>query len=182
VLKTPENTATAAAAATSTPTTAASVTPTPTLPATPVLPSPTLAAPTATVRYPDGRRFIFFYDQTAFYLLQVDGEVGPVSYLTFERLNDKDKPAITFEGSIWAKYSAITKPGWCMQVLIAGKGEYDRPPQCSDQYLSTRYLAEKDKSIFWTTPPDFEYFRVLWKKEEIARCEIKAGMCEVRLP
>jgi len=140
------------------------------------------AAPVPTVKYPNGKRFMFYYDDNGLYLLNLSQSIIAISYLTLERLDDSDVPLNRFEGSRWAKYYPTSKPDWCLRIEILGSPAYLRPPQCLKGYLSTRTPTRDDPTIFWTTQANSHQFRVLWKDEEVARCEIAAGTCEVFLP
>ena len=57
-----------------------------------------------------------------------------------------------------------------------------RPVPCKEHYLATRWPAATDPTIFWTRQEGSHQFHVLWGRDEIQRCEIDAGNCEVYLP
>lgn len=165
----------------------------------PVLPSATISSPTATaapvviaagpgptavptIRYPEGRRFMFYYDENSFYMLQVDGSNSPISPITFEHQDAAGVPLKTFSGRSWAKFYATTRPGNCMSIEIAGGGPFLRPDVCKNRTMSVRTPVRDDAGVFWTRGQDSTYFRVLWQDEEVARCEINAGTCEAYIP
>ena len=71
--------------------------------------------------------------------------------------------------------------------FCVGGSPYPDPPECGHgTFLSLRTPTRDDPTIFWTASEGSHQFRVLWREggqdEEIARCEIGAGTCEVFLP
>lgn len=144
--------------------------------------APSVAAVPATIKYPDGKRFILYYDENSFYMLQVTGDTTYVTNIAFERLDAQDVPLNQFAGQNWAQYYPTIKPGVCMRLEVIGSSNYLRPKQCNNQYFATRTPTRENEWLFWTKQEGSQFFRVLWKKEELARCEIAAGMCEVFLP
>ena len=73
-----------------------------------------------------------------------------------------------------------------MVIEILSSPSYLRPPECTKGYLSTRTPTRDDSVVFWTAKEGSQQFRVLWiverQEEEVARCEIGAGTCEVFFP
>jgi hypothetical protein len=74
-----------------------------------------------------------------------------------------------------------------MALRILGSPSYLDPPECgNNNFLSLRTPTRDDPTVFWTARAGSHQFRVLWREggvdEEIARCEIGAGVCEVFLP
>jgi len=140
-----------------------------------------------TVKYPNGKLFKLFYDDNSFYLLNLSDSTIPISWIAFERLGADDVPLNRFNGSRWAEFYANSVPGRCVALRILGSPEYLDPPECGHNYfLSLRTPTRQDPTIFWTTLEGSHEFRILWREggqdEEIARCEITAGTCEVFLP
>ena len=131
---------------------------------------------------PNKQRFILYYDANSFYILQVTGDKTPVSPISFERLDKLDVPSNRFSGQQWAKYYPSIEPGVCMRLEIIDSSPYLRPPECNNQYYATRTPSGGDPGIFWTPAEGSEQFRVNWENEEVARCEINAGICEIYLP
>jgi serine/threonine protein kinase len=149
------------------------------------LPTETFAPgsmPVPTVKYPNGQRFVLYYDDNSFYILQVTGDKTYVSSISFERLDKMDVPSNRFSGQRWAEFYATIKPGICMRIEILNSSPYLRPPQCTNQYYATRTPTRDDPGIFWTPVEGSVKFRVNWKNEEVALCEISAGVCEIYLP
>jgi hypothetical protein len=141
-----------------------------------------------TVKYPDGKLFKLFYDDNSFYLLNLSDATIPINRVAFERLSDEDVPLNRFTGTGWAEYYGSSTPGKCVALEILGSRPYLSPPECGhNTYLSLRTPTREDPTIFWTTEEGSHQFRVLWREgggqgEEVARCEIEAGTCEVYLP
>lgn len=48
--------------------------------------------------------------------------------------------------------------------------------------MATLHPEPNDPGIFWTAEEGSTLFRVLWREEELVRCEIAVGTCEVYLP
>lgn len=142
----------------------------------------------AAIKYPDGKRFVLYYDEDSFYLLNLSDTVVPINWVAFERLSDSDEPLNRFDGSLWAKYYADSKPTWCMALMILESASHLNPPECGHNhlFLSVRTPTRKDRVVFWTAVEGSHQFRVLWREggvdEEVARCEIGAGTCEVFFP
>lgn len=149
---------------------------------------PQSATALPTVKYPDGKRFMLFYDNNSLYFLNLSESTIPINWVAFERMSDADIPLNRFEGNLWARYYSESKPGWCTALEILDSGPYLKPPECGHEnlFLSLRTPVRSDEGIFWTSQQDSNQFRVLWREggndEEVARCEIGAGMCEVFLP
>jgi len=140
-----------------------------------------------TVKYPDGKPFKLFYDDNSFYLLNLSDTAIPINRVAFERLSDEDVPLNRFNGTRWAEFYANSTPDKCVVIQILGGSPYLDPPECGQgAFLSLRTPTRDDPTIFWTSNEGSHQFRVLWREggqdEEIARCEIGAGTCEVFLP
>lgn len=171
--------------------------------ATPTLESPTFSAgaqssepltatsPAAllsTAKYPDGRRFKLFYDENGFYLLNLSDTTIPISWIAFERLGTDDTPLNRFNGSRWAEFYSESRPGWCTAIKILQSASHLDPPECDhdNMYLSVRTPSRGDPTIFWTAVEGSREFRILWREgdedEEVARCKIGVGTCDVYFP
>ena len=140
-----------------------------------------------TVKYPDGKLFMLFYDDNSLYLLNRSDTAIPINRVAFERLSDQDVPLNRYNGTRWAAFYPDSKPGKCVALEILGSPPYLDPPECGrGTFLSLRTPTREDSTIFWTAQEGSHQFRVLWrtggKDEEIGRCEIGAGTCEVWLP
>jgi serine/threonine protein kinase len=150
-------------------------------------PQPQVTAGPPTVKYPDGKRFMLFYDDNSLYLLNLSNATVPINWIAFERLGADDAPLNRFNGTRWAEFYANSVPGRCVALRILGSSEYLDPPECGhNNFLSLRTPTRDDPVVFWTTMEGSHQFRVLWREggqdEELARCEIGAGVCEVFLP
>ena len=140
-----------------------------------------------TVKYPVGKLFILFYDDTSFYMLNRSDARIPINRVVFERLSNDDVPLNRFTGTSWAQFYAYSTPGKCVALEIVGRDPYLKPPECGhNNFLSLRTPNPDDPTIFWTAQEGSSQFRLLWREgdesKEVARCEISAGTCEVFLP
>ena len=173
------------------PTPLPSETPTPTLApttivtATPMLLPSSTPVPQATVMYPDGQRFILFYNESSFVLLSQGTLPRTMSGFAFERLDD-DGNALPnyFGGWNWQGQFDEIRNGYCVMLKIYGNTvPYLDPRECKRGYLNViQFRQATDSQIFWTTQEKSHLFRVLWKDEEVARCAMDAGSCEVYIP
>ena len=153
-------------------------------------PAPTLTGTPlpANIKYPDGKRFMLYYDENSFYLLNLSNSVVPINWVAFERLSDSDEPLNRFDGSRWGEFYADSKPTWCMALMILESASHLDPEECGHDnlFLSVRTPTRKDPMVFWTAVEGSHQFRVLWREggqdEEVARCEIGAGTCEAFFP
>lgn len=131
---------------------------------------------------------MLFYEDSSFYLLNLSEDNVPINWVAFERLSDTDVPLNRFNGSRWAEFYSTSKPSWCMALEILESASHLDPPECDHDnlYLSLRTPTRNDPTVFWTAKEGSHQFRVLWREggqdEEVARCEISAGTCEVFFP
>jgi hypothetical protein len=126
---------------------------------------------------------ILFWNESSFYMLQVSGKSDLVHPLTFERLDSNGLVSDRFSANIWGELHPSTRSNWCMRLEIGGpSSEHLHPKQCQDKYLATHWPNPGDGTIFWTSQEGSPYFRVLWRQEEIQRCEITSGLCEMYIP
>jgi serine/threonine protein kinase len=150
-------------------------------------PAPQITAGPPTVKYPDGKRFLIFYDDNSLYFLNLSTSDVPINWVAFERFSDSDQPLNRFNGTRWAEFYANSRPDRCMALRILGSSSYLDPPECgNNNFLSLRTPTRDDPTVFWTAQEGSHQFRVLWREggidEEVARCEIAAGVCEAFLP
>ena len=165
---------------------------TPTSPPIPALgtAAPTTAAftpsPSPTVKYPSGKRFVLYYDDNSLYLLNRSESLVSIYSVAFERLDSAGSPQNRFDGWRWGEFYPTSRPGGCMSIEILSSSPYLRSPECNGIYFSTRTPLRTDSIIFWTTQAGSQQFRVVWRgesaEEEVVRCEIEAGYCEVYFP
>lgn len=148
--------------------------------------SSVVAAPT--IKYPDGFRFSFFWNDTSFYMLNNYGEPRSFAAFAFERLDANDQPTDRFTGHRWenAKLTYIPKQ-LCTGIRIYGDEDppYLVPIECHNGYAGiVQPRKEEDRALFFWNPKSdgSTQFRILFNKEEVGRCEISAGTCEVYIP
>ena len=150
--------------------------------ALPTSTAPPAAMITPTVLYPNGRRFVIFYNDNSLYLYNASGNVGQLSPLAFERLDVSGAALNRFDGWRWSQHYPSVETDSCVRVEIRGSSPYLRPAQCHGRYNSSITASRDDSFVFWTGRQDSHQFRALWNDQEVARCEIAAGACEVFLP
>ncbi len=151
--------------------------------------SPTLSTAVSEpiVKYPNGKHFKILYDNNSLYLLNLSESTISIRLISFERLSNDDTPSNRFDGTGWAKFYEDSLPNRCDAIRILDSPPYLDPPVCGDNYfLSLVTPVRANPYVFWTTLEGSHEFRVLSRKdgndEEVARCEISAGICEVYLP
>lgn len=143
-------------------------------------PSP---GPIPTVKYPNGKRFLLFYDARGLYLINVSDKNRPVEPFAFDRLGDDGKLLNHFDGLRWSQRYPTIYPSSCLKIEITKQAEYPaRPSQCENRYLGGRFYDRDNALIFWSPQTGSHFFRVVWQGEEIAQCEIARGVCEVFVP
>jgi serine/threonine protein kinase len=165
------------------PTSTLTPTDTPAPTATFTLPPPTPIPQTLepTILYPNGRRLALSYDETTFYVRNLSADQLEVRHFAFERLDSAGNPANRTEGVRWAQFYSFLHPQACMRAVILDQPDYLSPPSC--QAINSEIWAEDGRSFdFWTAQEGSTQFRVLWNNEEIGRCDISAGTCEVFIP
>lgn len=144
--------------------------------------SPTLST-APTIKYPNGNHFTLFYNVSSFYLLNRSTAIRSASGFSFERLNKDGTTQNRFEGWRWQEYFRDSQPGRCLRIEIwEAETPYLQPLECNNRYLSTLQPADYSPLIFWTPKTHSAQFRVLWLGEEVARCEISAGICDFYIP
>lgn len=148
-------------------------------------PLPVAAEPT--VKYPNGKHFELFYNDNSFYLLNLSDNTIPINWVAFERLGDDGTPMNRFNGSLWAQFYPDSLPDRCVALEIFGSSPYLDPTVCGhNNFLSLRTPTRDASEIFWTSVDGSHQFRALWREggqdEEVGRCEISAGTCEVFFP
>jgi len=154
-------------------------TPIPDLP-TDTPPLPTESLPTAPPS--DWDYFALYYDDTGFYFHNLSGQDRHIWPIAFERLDKSGNSLNRLEGWYWMEKYNKFRAGYCMVVEILELTVHLGPPECDGKHLVIRTPTRDQELIFWTTQKGSKQFRVLWDDEEIARCEIAAGFCEIYLP
>lgn len=158
------------------------ISPTGTSAPTETQPPPTEKATAApTVKYPQGRHVRLYYNDNAFYLFSLVDEKFVMEPIAFERLEASGRPSNRFDGFEWARLYPYIWPDTCMKAEILGSQPYSPPSGCQG-YNASRIFRRDEAVVFWTAHEGSSQFRVLWDEEEIARCEIADGVCDVFLP
>ncbi|MBL0345700.1 serine/threonine-protein kinase [Candidatus Villigracilis affinis] len=158
----------------------------PTVEASPI-PSPVVPVVIPTIKYRDGNNLTLFWNETSFHMLNRSGEPRSLSGFSFERLDPSGKPTDRFPGHLWEnlKFNYIPSK-YCVSIKIYKDEDppYIDPPDCHGGYVSI-IQPRKDEDaelFFWNLKEDSTQFRVVWVGEEVARCDISAGTCEVYIP
>ncbi len=131
-----------------------------------------------------GYRLSLSYTDRGFYLFNPGDRDLEISPIVFEAL---DAAAGTptqyrFEGKIWAQFFLILEKGKCDLIEITGTSAYQsRPTECGS-FNAQRTPRSDSNDIFWLPRDGITVFRVLWNGQEVGRCEIAAGRCEISLP
>lgn len=185
-------TPTAAATATTEPTEAP---PTPTSePTTAPTQEPTAAptlAPTEevsaqiepTVVYPDGLRLELHYDPNSFYLYNPAASRIRVRDISFEALDSNERPLpYAMSATLWTAVYSFLDGRSCYAIEPFGAdGPFMNPAFCLQE--NAREAPNINNNIvFWTERSGSVVFRVLWAGEEIARCPLGTGSCEIYIP
>ncbi|PJB65592.1 MAG: hypothetical protein CO094_09620 [Anaerolineae bacterium CG_4_9_14_3_um_filter_57_17] len=154
------------------------------LPASPTLPlGENLPTATTTPQFVNYKRLWLYYDAYGLYLYNASDANRSISALSLERLLDDGSGANLFSGNEWSVFYKTLHPGRCMRIEIqSNPNDYLNPPVCKNYYLATRKLPAESPLIFWTAQAGSSEFRVLWQGQEMGRCELSAGFCEVFIP
>jgi serine/threonine protein kinase len=166
-------------ATTDIPTATVELTQVPTNTLEPTIPPSEVAAPT--VMYPNGRHVTLYYNENSLYLHNLSGDRIALGSFAMERLFTSGAISNRFDGVRWAQFFPYVMAQSCASLLMANSSPFLNPGQC--QSNNAEVWATRGLSLdFWTPQTDSTQFRVLWNNEEVARCEIAAGTCEVFLP
>lgn len=142
--------------------------------------SPPVAAPT--VLYPNGKRILLLYDANSFYLWNSTAERIAIRSIDFENIDANGNFAgYFFDGSLWTQFYSYVEDQSCVRIELLRAPAYLRPPLCR-AYNATVTPDPDDAAVFWLPRSGITQFRVLWDNQEIARCEVNAGQCELFLP
>jgi hypothetical protein len=116
-------------------------------------------------------------------MLNRSREARSFSGFVFERL-ENDLPTDKFSGYLWEnpKFKYLGSK-YCVSIKIYKDEDppYIDPFDCHGQYISiVQPRKDEDRALlFWNPKEGSTQFRMLWLDEEIARCEISAGTCEL---
>jgi hypothetical protein len=140
----------------------------------------------ATVTLPGGgganNSLVLFYNTAGFYAWNSGNQDINVRQIIFEAIDNTGQPAgFQFEGRRWAGFYPEIQTGKCDRLEIIGASPIERPQQCHS-YNALLTPESFDTMIFWLARDNISQFRVLFGGQEVGRCEIAAGQCEVSLP
>jgi hypothetical protein len=107
-----------------------------------------------------------------------------LSGFIFQRLDSEGLPADDiFHGYQWETPKSKFLPNdTCVSITIYN--EQTLPAACIRGSLKTiqTTIDNPETLLFWTPKEGSKQFRVLWLDEEIVRCDIAVGICEVFIP
>lgn len=156
--------------------------------ATTIPPSATPEPPTQavavepTVLYPNGQRLEFFWNDQSFYWLNSASSSLRVSQIVFSAIDENDNATgYRLEGSRWTIGYHSVEPNRCVAVELLQTTNWLRPPACRG-YNSTLTLQQSSDEVFWLNRIGGTQFQVIWNGQEVGRCVISEGNCEVRVP
>ncbi len=136
---------------------------------------------TPTVLYPDGRRLVFYYNSTSFYINNLAAASIPFAPLKFEALDASGQPTgATFNGIRWTSFQDNLFRSGCGALEPVQFGNFLDPEACLQYNARVTNLTVSEQ--FWRSINNQTQFRVLWNNEEVGRCALDAGLCEVRIP
>jgi len=147
-------------------------------------PGATLSPAQPTTITMGGYPILLLYTDRGFYLFNTGAQNIETINFAFEALDSATgQPAgWSFNGKSWADYYPIVEQRNCVIVEIVGASAFRaRPPECAS-FNAQRTPNADSSEIFWIARPGVADFRALWAGQEIARCAIVSGRCEVYLP
>ena len=86
----------------------------------------------------------------------------------------------SYSGGKWAQFFAYIFPASCVVLRVPDVASNNPTGECTGGVNADVYAVRAE--IFWTPKDNSTQFRILWKKNEIGRCEIATGRCEIRVP
>jgi hypothetical protein len=122
------------------------------------------------------------YDETLLYLLNTSSETLDISDIVFEqRLEDR---TLTFAVAEWSTLEQGTidefEPGACYRLVTTSVGASRTPEDCR---RNLGWIQRSAAKHFWLPVEDGpDHFVVVLGDEELAECEIGAGVCDIALP
>jgi len=133
-----------------------------------------------TVAYPDGRPVRFLWNDTSFYVYNPGSTLAFASF-KFEAFDSNGQAlSLNFAGQRWAdNFSNLFRNG-CGAIEPVTLSRFLRPSAC--QQYNSRVPDANSTELFWRASRGVAQFRVLWRDEEIGRCDTSLGECELRLP
>lgn len=142
------------------------------------------STPPPTILYPDGYPIVLWYTSDGFYLYNPGSKPIETGLFSFDALDSANGLPIgyRFEGKIWAQFYPYIEGGKCANIEIFTPGASASRPAICWNFNAMRTPEETSPEIFWLPREGVTHFRVLWDGQEIARCEVSGGICEIYLP
>jgi hypothetical protein len=127
------------------------------------------------------QRLVFFYNNGGFYAWNAGGSDIIVRELAFQALDSSGNPTgLFFDARRWAGFYPLIQVGKCDRLEILNDVPKERPGQCQG-YNAIMTPEETDEMIFWLGGNTTQFI-VTFGGQEIGRCEVDAGQCEVVVP
>lgn len=144
-------------------------------------------APTDTSAFPQPTRagdklFAMYYDDTSFYIKNLSDSDRSVYPFAFERIDNGGGFSDRFEGWRWGNIYSRFRADFCLVLEILNYTDHLEPAECKNRHLVMHYPPLNRDYLFWVEDGKSKEFRVLWDDQEVGRCKIKKGSCEVYLP
>jgi len=125
---------------------------------------------------------IFYYSESGFYMWNHGDRDVEVTPLVFEALDKSGSPTMyRFEASEWAELYPTVQPRHCDALEIQREAAPERPTNCIE-FNAVRSRMTSSELLFWLPREGISQFRVVWNGEEVARCKLSEGICNVTLP
>lgn len=134
----------------------------------------------ATVPYPDGALLVLTWSDKAFFVANKSISTIASGNLAFERLLTDGKVGERYEGARWSQFYMFSDPNRCLALY--NQRQYQDYPRTLCPYGLNSQVSSQSNEVFWTATDNSVEFRVLWKKQEIARCPLVGLRCEIRVP
>lgn len=127
-------------------------------------------------------RLILFYNDGGFYAWNPEGTDITIRELVFQAIDTDGNPTgAFFEARRWAGFYPTIQIGKCDRLEILNDVHKERPSQCHG-YNAIMTPEKTDPMIFWLGGEGVTQFSVTNGGQEIGRCEVGAGQCEVLIP
>lgn len=123
-----------------------------------------------------------YYDDTSFYIKNLSGSDRSIFPFAFERIDDGGNFTNRFEGWHWGNIYSRFRADFCLVLEILNYTDHLEPAECNNRHLVMHYPPLSRDYLFWVEDGESVEFRVLWDEQEVGRCKIRKGSCEVYLP
>jgi hypothetical protein len=136
--------------------------------------------------FPNGRLLKFYYNDGSFYMQNNSERRIRLSRISFQGMDEAGQfVSDLFVGTRWLSvsggYSFIDSNGHCTGIEFFSSDTTPLEPEtCDSNYNALLRMSINTDSVFWRPDAEIAHFAVFWDGQEIARCPIETGFCEVR--